>query len=106
MAMMMKGTMMAMALAGLAALAGKALLAGMVALTLSAIVGLKSLTSKDEKKTTYEIISKPVYSHSHSHSASGGHGGSHEDHHSGGQNSAYSGYGRSMDFQLPASVKA
>ncbi|CAO1426640.1 unnamed protein product [Diamesa hyperborea] len=110
MAMMMKGTMMAMALAGLAALAGKALLAGMVALTLSAIVGLKSLTSKDDKKTTYEIISKPVYSHSHSHSASGGHGGSHEDHgHSGGgggQHSAYSGYGRSMDFQLPASVKA
>lgn len=108
--MMMKGTMMAMALAGLAALAGKALLAGMVALTLSAIVGLKSLTSKDDKKTTYEIISKPVYSHSHSHSASGGHGGSHEDHGhsggSGGQHSAYSGYGRSMDFQLPASVKA
>ena len=107
MAMMMKGTLMAVALAGLAALAGKALLAGMVALTLSAIVGLKSLTSKDEKKTTYEIISKPVYTHSNTHSTSGGHGASHEDGHGGGgQHSAYSGYGRSINFQLPASVKA
>jgi hypothetical protein len=89
-----------------AALAGKALLTGMMALTLAGIVALKALTSKGEKKTTYEIISKPVYSHSHSYSTghSGGHGGhSHEDH------GAYSGggYGRSFpEFQLPESVKA
>lgn len=78
----------------------------MMALTMAAIVGLKSLTSKDDKKTTYEIISKPVYSHSHSHSTSqhgGGHeGGSHE-----GGGHAYGGYGRSFanSFQLPESVK-
>lgn len=87
-----------------AALAGKALLTGMMALTLAAIVGLKSLASKDDKKTTYEIISKPVYSHSHSHSTSqhgGGHGGSEEGH-------GYGGYGRAFSnnpFQLPESVK-
>lgn len=84
----------------IAALAGKALLTGMMALTLAAIAGLKSLTSKDDKKTTYEIISKPVYSHSHSHTTGGhgggGHGGSHEE-------SAHYGYGRS--FNLPESVR-
>ena len=73
MALMMKGSMFAMALAGVAALAGKALMTAMMAATLAAIAGLKSLTSKDDKKTTYEIISKPVYSHSHSHST--GHSG-------------------------------
>lgn len=94
-------------MAAVAALAGKALLTGMMALTMAGIVGLKSLTSKDDKKTTYEIISKPVYSHSHSHSTSqhgGGHGGSHEE----GGHAGYSGYGRSFPntFELPQSVKA
>lgn len=99
---------------GVAALAGKALLTGMMALTLAGIVALKSLTSKGEKKTTYEIISKPVYSHSHSYStghaggggghgaASGGHGGSEE--HGG----SYGGYGKRsfpQTFELPDSVK-
>lgn len=65
-------------LAAVAALAGKALLAAMMALTLAAIAGLKSLTSGGDKKTTYEIISKPVYSHSHSHST--GHAQAHASH--------------------------
>jgi hypothetical protein len=107
MAMMMKGAMMAMGLGAVAALAGKALLTGMMALTLAGIAALKSLTSKDDKKTTYEIISKPVYSHSHSHSHGTSHaahpGGSQEDH------GGYGGYGRSLGgdvtFQLPKSVK-
>ena len=72
--------------AALAMLAGKALMTGLMALMLSAIVGLKSLASGGEKKTTYEIVSKPVYSASHSHSS--------EEHHGG-----YSGgYGRSLDL--------
>jgi hypothetical protein len=89
-------------------LAGKALLTGMMALTMAGIVALKALTSKGDKKTTYEIISKPVYSHSHSYSQGhgghgGGHGGSHEEHGSYG-----GGYGRSFPqtFDLPESVKA
>lgn len=92
-------------MAAIAALAGKALLTGIIALTLAAIAGLKSLTSKDDKKTTYEIISKPVYSHSHSHTT-GGHGASHEG--GGGHDSAGYGYGRSfpISFDLPESVKA
>ncbi|XP_070507798.1 uncharacterized protein Osi16 [Chironomus tepperi] len=107
MALMMKGAMGAMAMGAVAALAGKALLTGMMALTLAGIVALKALTSKGEKKTTYEIISKPVYSHSHSYSTGhgSGHGGgghSHEEH------GAYGGgYGRSFtEFKLPESVKA
>jgi hypothetical protein len=103
-------------LGGVAALAGKALLTGMMALTMAGIVALKSLTSKGDKKTTYEIISKPVYSHSHSYStghsgghgggggggSAGGHGGSHEEH------GAYGGYGKRsfpQTFELPESVK-
>ncbi|KAK9879982.1 hypothetical protein WA026_008491 [Henosepilachna vigintioctopunctata] len=56
---MMKGTLLAVALGGLAALAGKALMTAMISLMLSAIIGLKSLTSHGGKETTYEIISKP-----------------------------------------------
>jgi len=93
-------------LAALAALAGKALLTGMMALTMAGIVGLKSLSGKDDKKTTYEIISKPVYTQSHSHSTghSGGGGGGHGSHEDGGQ--SHSGYGYGRSFQLPESVKA
>ncbi|KAG5671885.1 hypothetical protein PVAND_002055 [Polypedilum vanderplanki] len=102
MMMMMKGAMGAMAMGAVAALAGKALMTGMMALTMAAMVALKSLTSKGDKKTTYEIISKPVYSHSHSYSSSHGHG------HGGGsdEHSAYGGsYKRSFqDFPLPESV--
>lgn len=101
------GTMMAMGLAAIAGLAGKALLAATLALALAGIAGLASLKSGGgDKKTTYEIISKPVYSHSHSHTTGhgGGHGGSEEGGHIGG----YGGYGRSFidSFPLPESVKA
>ncbi|OXU30503.1 hypothetical protein TSAR_011540 [Trichomalopsis sarcophagae] len=83
--MMMKGTLGALGFGALAMLAGKALMTGLMALMLSAIVGLKSLASGGEKKTTYEIVSKPVYTSSHSHSS--------EEHHGG----HYGGYGRSLD---------
>lgn len=95
-----------MAMAGIAMLAGKALMTGLMALTLSAIIGLKSLTSGGSKKTTYEIVAKPVYSHSQSHSTS------HEDHHGGGgggggggmSHGAYGGFRRSLNLNLPDSV--
>lgn len=92
-AAMMKGTLMALALGGLAALAGKALMTAMISLMLSAIIGLKSLTSGGGKSTTYEVIAKPVYSHANTHSVSheesgGGGGGGHYGH---------SSYGRSFD---------
>lgn len=83
--MMMKGTLGALGFGALAMLAGKALMTGLMALMLSAIVGLKSLASGGDKKTTYEIVSKPVYTASHSHSS--------EEHHGG----HYGGYGRSLD---------
>ncbi|EDS33696.1 osiris 16 [Culex quinquefasciatus] len=66
-AMMMKGTLGAIALGTLALIAGKALMTGLLAMTLATIVGLKSLTSGGgggHKSTTYEIVAKPVYSHS------------------------------------------
>ncbi|XP_050685631.1 uncharacterized protein LOC126980052 [Leptidea sinapis] len=83
--LMMKGTMMSMALGGLALLAGKALMTALMSLVLSAVIGIKSLSSGG-KSTTYEIVSKPVYTHSHSHSTA------HED--VGGY--GHSGYGRSV----------
>ncbi|XP_034949795.1 uncharacterized protein [Chelonus insularis] len=86
--MMMKGTLGALGFGALAMLAGKALMTGLMALMLSAIVGLKSLASGGEKKTTYEVIAKPVYTSSHSHSS--------EDHH--GHGYGGSGYGRSIDI--------
>lgn len=86
--MMMKGTLGAVGFGALALLAGKALMTGLMALMLSAIIGLKSLAGGGEKKTTYEIVSKPVYSSSHTHST--------EEHH-GGHNYGHSGYGRSLD---------
>lgn len=64
--MMMKGTLGAIGFGALAMLAGKALMTGLIALVLSAVVGLKSLTS-GEKKTTYEIVSKPVHSSEEHH---------------------------------------
>ncbi|XP_045475008.1 uncharacterized protein LOC123680929 [Harmonia axyridis] len=90
---MMKGTLMALSMGGLAALAGKALMTGMISLLLSAIIGLKSLTSHGGKHTTYEIVSKPVYSHTKSHSTEVEHAGQ------------YGGYGRSMDVPLPLGLQ-
>ncbi|VVC90290.1 unnamed protein product [Leptidea sinapis] len=52
---------------------------------LGGVIGIKSLSSGG-KSTTYEIVSKPVYTHSHSHSTA------HED--VGGY--GHSGYGRSV----------
>lgn len=94
----------ALALGGIAMMAGKALMTGMMALMLSAIVGLKSLGG-GQKQTTYEIVAKPMFSHSHS--------ASHEDHHSHGGHSGggaghtgYGGYGRSINFDLPEHLKS
>ncbi|XP_041985134.1 uncharacterized protein LOC121737546 [Aricia agestis] len=84
-AVLMKGTLMSMGIGALALLAGKALMTALMSLLLSAIIGIKSL-SAGGKSTTYEIVSKPVYSHSHSHSTA------HED--VGGY--GHSGYGRNL----------
>ncbi|KAJ9577087.1 hypothetical protein L9F63_006367 [Diploptera punctata] len=106
-ALMMKGTLLPIALGGLAMLAGKALMTGMLALMLSAIVGLKSLTSGGGGKqaVTYEIVQKPVYSHSHSqshelhHEHGGGGGGG------GGGGYGHSSYGRSFDVGTDSSFQ-
>lgn len=79
------GTLMSVGMGALALLAGKALMTALMSLLLSAIIGIKSL-SGGQKSTTYEIVSKPVYTHSHSHSTA------HED--VGGY--GHSGYGRNM----------
>jgi Protein of unknown function (DUF1676) len=92
--------MMALALGALAMLAGKALVTGLMALTLSAIIGLKSLTS-GQKHTTYEIVAKPQYSHTNTHSSA--HEEVHAHGHSGygGSAGVSGGYGRSLNFKLP-----
>ncbi|KAG7190691.1 hypothetical protein KM043_006769 [Ampulex compressa] len=86
--LMMKGTLMAMAMGGMALAAGKALTMAMVAMMITGVIGLKSLVGGGEKKTTYEIVSKPVYTSSHTHSS--------EEHH--GHGYGHSGYGRSLDL--------
>lgn len=92
----------------IALVAGKALMTALMALLLSAVIGLKALTHH-EQKTTYEVVSKPIYTHSHTHSSS------HEDHgHGGGGggggggghgHSGYGSYGRSLNFDLPQHLK-
>lgn len=89
--MMIKGTLGALGFGALAMIAGKALMTGLIALMLSAIMGVKSMQGGGEKKTTYEILTKPVYTTSHSHSS--------EEHHAGG---GYSGYARNMDLENAA----
>ncbi|XP_060529169.1 putative lysozyme-like protein [Cylas formicarius] len=93
---MMKGTLMALALGGIAAIAGKALMTGLISLLLSAIIGLKALTSGGHKQTTYEIVAKPIYTSAHTHSESHehGHGGY-----------GHSSYGRSFDMPLPLGLQ-
>lgn len=98
--LMMKGTLGALGFGALAALAGKALMTGLMALMLSAIVGIKSLASGGHKQTTYEIVSKPVYSHAHTHSASHEEVG-HHGHYGGGGG----GYGRNLDLPIPLSIQ-
>lgn len=87
--------LLALALGALALLAGKALVAALMALLLAALNGLKHLTT-EKKSTTYEIITKPAhYTSAHSH-ANLMQNNVHE--HSG---IGTSGYGRSMNFDLP-----
>ncbi|XP_071441039.1 uncharacterized protein [Hetaerina americana] len=87
MMIMSKATVGAIAMGGLALLAGKALIVGLLSLLLSAIVGIKALSSKGGGGSiTYEIVQKPVYSHAHSHS--------HEEIHSGGHGHGSGGYRR------------
>ncbi|XP_047112977.1 uncharacterized protein LOC124789607 [Schistocerca piceifrons] len=75
MMMMMKAMMGAGAGGLLFLLAGKALITALLALMLAAIVGLKSLAGGGGgKSVTYEIVSKPVYSHEHTHSSEVQHG--------------------------------
>ncbi|XP_018321587.1 uncharacterized protein LOC112906466 [Agrilus planipennis] len=94
-AAMMKGTLLALALGALAALAGKALMTGLIALLLSSIIGLKSLTSGGGK-TTYEVVAKPIYTHEKTHSVS------HEDYHDHGHGH----YRRSFDdLPLPLGLQ-
>lgn len=94
--MMMKGTLMTIGFGALAALAGKALMTGLLSLMLSAILGLKGGGGGGHaKQTTYEIISKPIYSHAHSHSSEVQH--DHHDH-GHGHTGSYS-YGRNLDIK-------
>lgn len=95
-ALMMKGTLGALGFGALAALAGKALMTGLMALMLSAIVGVKSLAGGGHKQTTYEIVSKPVYSHAHTHSSS---------HEEVGHGHGHYGYGRNLDLPIPLSIQ-
>uniref|UniRef100_T1HBR3 Uncharacterized protein n=2 Tax=Rhodnius prolixus TaxID=13249 RepID=T1HBR3_RHOPR len=74
--MMSAGTVLAVKLAALAAISGKALMAALMAMMLAAIAALSKGGGEDHK-TTYEIVAKPVVSHSHTHSSEIQHGHGH-----------------------------
>uniref|UniRef100_A0A0K8U792 Osiris 16 n=1 Tax=Bactrocera latifrons TaxID=174628 RepID=A0A0K8U792_BACLA len=99
--LMMKGTLMAIGMAAVALMAGKALMTALMALTLSSVLGLKSLASGGGKSTTYEIVSKPVYTSSHSHSYDEGHSSGHGHMGGGHSGSGYGGYARSLNLESP-----
>ncbi|EDW84598.1 uncharacterized protein Dwil_GK13048 [Drosophila willistoni] len=108
---MMKGMLMAMGFGAIALMAGKALMTALMALTLSGVLGLKSLASGGGKSTTYEIVAKPIYTSSHSHSVSHEDGHAHSAHFGagGGGGSAsgygYGGYARSLNLQQPSQMQ-
>ncbi|KAJ2940536.1 hypothetical protein O0L34_g6471 [Tuta absoluta] len=66
MAAMMKGTLMAIGMGGLAMLAGKAMMTAMMSLVLSAVIGLKSLSS-GKGSTTYEVIQAKPHDEGYGH---------------------------------------
>ncbi|XP_030562933.1 uncharacterized protein LOC115764186 [Drosophila novamexicana] len=108
--LMMKGMMMALGMGAIAMMAGKALMTALMALTLSGVLGLKSLAGGG-KSTTYEIVAKPVYTSSHSHSVSHEDGHAHSPHFAaaaGGSGSGYGygGYARSLHLQQPSQLQA
>lgn len=88
----------------IALIAGKALLAALMALTLSTVLGLKSLAGHGGgKSTTYEIVAKPIYTTSHSHSV--GHDDAHHNGHFGHGASGFGVYSRSINVQAPNQLK-
>ncbi|XP_017102905.2 uncharacterized protein Osi16 [Drosophila bipectinata] len=105
---MMKGMLMAMGFGAIALMAGKALMTALMALTLSGVLGLKSLAGGGGKSTTYEIVAKPIYTSSHSHSVSHEDGHGHSAHFGGGGGGGtasgygYGGYARSLKVDQAA----
>ncbi|XP_060528313.1 uncharacterized protein LOC132703205 [Cylas formicarius] len=81
----MKSTLVALLIGGMAVIAKKALIASVLSLVLTTIAGLKTLLHDGHKDTTYEVVSKPVYKHAHVYSEPHEHG------------HGYGGYGRSLD---------
>ncbi|KAL1449485.1 hypothetical protein WDU94_001988 [Cyamophila willieti] len=68
---MVKATLVAMTMKGLALLAGKALVVSKIALTLAVLIAIKKLFSHQAPdKTTYEIVKTPVVSHAHEYHTS------------------------------------
>lgn len=107
---MMKGMLMALGLGAIAMMAGKALMTALMALTLSGVLGLKSLAGGG-KSTTYEIVAKPIYTSSHSHSVTHEDGHGHSPHFAaagaGGSGSGYGygGYARSLQLEQPSRLQ-
>lgn len=58
--------LLALGMKAIAVLAGKALMTALMSLLLSALASFRGGGHSEPKSTTYEIVTKPVYSHSHS----------------------------------------
>uniref|UniRef100_A0A2S2PUH1 Uncharacterized protein n=2 Tax=Schizaphis graminum TaxID=13262 RepID=A0A2S2PUH1_SCHGA len=58
--------LLALGMKAIAVLAGKALMTALMSLLLSGLASFRGGGHSEPKSTTYEIVTKPVYSHSHS----------------------------------------
>lgn len=83
---------MALGMGTVALIAGKAMMIALMALTIAAAVGIRGMAAGH---STYEIVTKPIYTTSHTHSMSYDEGHGHMDHMG---SSGYGSYSRSMDL--------
>uniref|UniRef100_A0A1A9VDN4 Uncharacterized protein n=1 Tax=Glossina austeni TaxID=7395 RepID=A0A1A9VDN4_GLOAU len=89
------GSLMAMAIGGVALIAGKALMAALMALTMAAVAGLKGMSGGGGKSTTYEIVAKPIHTSGYTQSMS------YDEGHMMNNNGGSSGYGvKSIIFNI------
>ncbi|KAI5714620.1 hypothetical protein M8J77_002761 [Diaphorina citri] len=89
------GTLIALAFKTIALLAGKALITSLISLAIAAASALKGHHHSEPKSTTYEIVTKPIVTHTDAHHGTGGHGG-HD-----ALEQSYAAYKRSIDVKAP-----
>lgn len=87
-------TLIALAFKTIALLAGKALITSLISLAIAAASAFKGHHHSEPKSTTYEIVTKPIVTHTDAHHGSAGGHASHD-----GLEQGYATYKRSIDVK-------